>query len=94
MPNEHFNLSNEFLESVANSKLLATRPDNDTLLQLYALYKQATEGDAPEKGTYGMFDIKEKLKHEAWLKHKGISSEEAQAQYISLVNQLSNNNTI
>ena len=83
------NTSEAFNQAVADSRLLPEKPDNDTLLLLYALFKQATEGDAPEKGDYGMFDFKEKFKHEAWLKQKGTSSETAQQSYIDLVRQLS-----
>lgn len=81
-------VSEDFQKSVEQTKQLSERPDNDTLLQLYGLYKQATTGDAPEKGDYGMFDFKEKFKHEAWLKLKGTSSEDAQQQYITLVKRL------
>ncbi len=84
------NVSPAFTEAVARSKQLKERPDNETLLKLYALYKQATSGDAPDKGDYGMFDFKEKFKHEAWLKLKAMNSEEAQQQYIDLVATLEN----
>ena len=77
-----------FADAVAKSKTLPEKPDNDTLLKLYSLYKQATEGDAPEEKTYGMFDFKEKFKHEAWLKLKGVSMEDAEGEYIALIDQL------
>ncbi|RQO32584.1 acyl-CoA-binding protein [Taibaiella sp. KBW10] len=80
--------SRAFNEAVINSRTLAEKPDNDTLLQLYALFKQATEGDAPEEGDYGMFDFKEKFKHETWKQKKGMDSETAQQEYIALVNRL------
>lgn len=83
------NISEAFEQAVASSRTLPLKPDNDTLLQLYALYKQATEGDAPEQGDYGMFDFKEKFKHETWLEKKGMSSEAAQQAYIDLVRKLS-----
>lgn len=83
------NISEAFEQAVTNSRTLPAKPDNDTLLQLYALYKQATEGDAPEQGDYGMFDFKEKFKHETWLQKKGMSSEAAQQAYIDLVHKLS-----
>ncbi|HTN46667.1 MAG TPA: acyl-CoA-binding protein [Flavipsychrobacter sp.] len=82
------NVSDAFNDAVTRSKQLTERPDNDILLQLYALYKQATVGDAAEKGDYGMFDFKEKFKHEAWLKLRSMTSEDAQKQYIDLVNKL------
>ncbi|MCY1531977.1 Acyl CoA binding protein [compost metagenome] len=82
-------VSETFNKAVADSRLLPEKPDNDTLLLLYALFKQATEGDAPEQGDYGMFDFKEKFKHEAWLQKKGMSGETAQQEYIDLVHKLS-----
>ena len=77
-----------FPEAVDRSKTLSEKPDNDTLLMLYSLYKQATEGDAPEEKTYGMFDSKEKFKHEAWLKLKGTDRQTAETRYIELVTGL------
>lgn len=78
-----------FSEAVSQSKTLPEKPDNETLLKLYSLYKQATEGDAPEEKSYGMFDFVAKAKHEAWQKHKGTSKADAEAQYIALVGELS-----
>ena len=77
-----------FTEAVANSKTLAEKPDNETLLKLYSLYKQATEGDNNEEGPANMFDFVAKFKHEAWAKLKGLSKEAAMQQYIDLVNHL------
>ncbi len=81
-------LSETFEKAVAESKTLPEKPDNDTLLKLYSLYKQATTGNAPEKGDYGMFDFVGKAKHEAWRELTGLSAEEAQQQYVALVNML------
>ncbi|WP_118975574.1 acyl-CoA-binding protein [Taibaiella koreensis] len=78
----------EFEAAVAASKTLPEKPDNDTLLQLYSLYKQATEGDAPDKGDYGTFDFVAKAKHEAWRRQQGVAKDAAKQQYIALVNQL------
>jgi len=78
----------EFEAAVAASKTLPEKPDNDTLLQLYSLYKQATAGDAPEKGDYGMFDFVAKAKHEAWKGRQGLGKEKAMQQYVDLVNRL------
>ena len=78
-----------FSEAVAQSKTLPEKPGNETLLKLYSLYKQATEGDAPEEKSYGMFDFVAKAKHEAWHKRKGTSKADAEAQYIALVGELS-----
>ncbi len=81
-------LTEDFESAVAASKTLPAKPDNDTLLKLYSLFKQANDGDAPEKGDYGMFDFVAKAKHDAWLKQKGLSKEEAMQQYIDLVTGL------
>jgi acyl-CoA-binding protein len=67
---------------------LSEKPDNDTLLKLYALYKQATEGDNKEEGPSNMFDFVAKFKHEAWAKLQGITKDDAMQQYIDLVKQL------
>jgi acyl-CoA-binding protein len=77
-----------FEQAVAGSKTLASKPDNDTLLRLYSLYKQATEGDNTGSGPSNMFDFVAKFKHEAWEKLKGLSKEEAMQQYVDLVEKL------
>ncbi len=77
-----------FEEAVALSKTLKDKPSNDVLLELYSLYKQATEGDAPEKGEYNMFDFVAKAKHNAWLELKGQSSEVSKEKYVDLVTSL------
>lgn len=77
-----------FEQAVANSKLLTARPDNDILLQLYSLYKQATEGDAPAEGPSNPFDFVAKAKHTAWAQLDGLSADNAMQQYIDLVNKL------
>ena len=80
-----------FEKAVADSKELSKRPDNETLLNLYSLYKQATEGDINTDNPPGMFDFVAKAKYDAWLKLKGTAPENAMEQYISLVKQLSGN---
>jgi diazepam-binding inhibitor (GABA receptor modulator, acyl-CoA-binding protein) len=77
-----------FETAVANSKKLSERPDNATLLKLYALYKQATAGDNAEKKP-GFGDMVGRAKWDAWNGVKGISSEDAMQQYIDLVESLS-----
>lgn len=77
-----------FEQAVTNSKLLSEKPDNETLLKLYSLYKQATEGDTTESGPANPFDFVAKFKHEAWAKLAGTSKESAMQQYIDLVNTL------
>lgn len=77
-----------FTAAVANSKTLTEKPDNETLLKLYSLYKQATEGDNNEAAPENMFDFVAKFKHEAWAKLKGLTKEDAMQQYIDLVTTL------
>lgn len=77
-----------FEQAVVNSKTLAEKPDNETLLKLYSLYKQATEGDNNESGPANPFDFVAKFKHEAWAKLKGLSIADAMQQYVDLVTQL------
>ncbi len=81
-------LTDTFQQAVANSKLLPEKPDNDTLLRLYALYKQSTEGDNTGGGPENMFDFVAKFKLEAWAKLKGMSKEAAMGEYVELVNKL------
>lgn len=62
-------------------------PSNEDLLKLYGLYKQATAGDNQTERPGG-FDFKAAAKYNSWLNFKGTSKEEAEASYISLVNEL------
>lgn len=77
-----------FEQAVTNSKLITTRPDNDTLLKLYSLYKQATEGNAPVEGPTNPFDFVAKAKHNAWSALDGLDADSAMQQYIDIVNKL------
>jgi acyl-CoA-binding protein len=77
-----------FQQAVVNSKTLSEKPDNETLLKLYALYKQGMEGDTQESGPSNPFDFVAKFKHEAWAKLAGTTKEEAMQLYINLVTQL------
>ena len=81
-------LKSKFEASVAQSKSLTERPDNATLLKIYALYKQATSGDNTEKKP-GFADMVGRAKWEAWTAVKGTSAEEAMQQYIELIESLS-----
>lgn len=81
-------LQEQFTQAAADSKMLAQKPDNDTLLELYSLYKQATEGDAPAESGAGSFDFVAKFKHEAWSKLHGTAKGAAMQQYIDLVKRL------
>jgi diazepam-binding inhibitor (GABA receptor modulator, acyl-CoA-binding protein) len=80
-------LKDNFDNAVVESKQITTRPDNEILLQLYSLYKQATEGDI-NSDPPGMFDFVAKAKHDAWTKLKGTSAEDAMQQYIVVVEGL------
>ncbi|WP_114938686.1 acyl-CoA-binding protein [Mucilaginibacter endophyticus] len=84
------NLKDTFESAVKESKELPSKPDNETLLRLYSLYKQATEGDINTENPPGMFDFVAKAKYDAWLKLQGTSADDAMQQYINLVAQLSN----
>ena len=79
---------NTFETAVAQSKQLTSRPDNETLLRLYSLFKQATEGDINTENPPGMFDFVAKAKYDAWLKLKGMQPNNARQQYIDLVKSL------
>lgn len=81
-------LKTAFEAAVANSKNLSERPDNGTLLKIYALYKQATAGDNTEKKP-GFADMVGRAKWDAWNGFKGTSSDEAMQQYIDLIESLS-----
>lgn len=78
---------NTFEEAVKESKNLKEKPANDVLLKLYALYKQATEGDVKGERPGG-FDFKGAAKYDAWEKIKGKSRDEAKEEYIRLVRDL------
>lgn len=77
-----------FEKAIAESKTLADRPSNDSLLQLYSLYKQATEGDVNVDPPSNPFDFVSKAKYEAWSGLKGKTKEEAMQEYIDLVHKL------
>lgn len=80
-------LRERFEQAAQDVQGLAERPDNDTLLRLYALYKQGAEGDVSGPKP-GFFDFVGTAKYEAWSKLAGTSREEAMRQYVDLVNQL------
>jgi diazepam-binding inhibitor (GABA receptor modulating acyl-CoA-binding protein) len=81
-------LKTKFEAAVANSKNLSERPDNMTLLKLYALYKQASSGDNADKKP-GFTDMVGRAKWDAWNGLKGTSSTDAMQQYIDLIESLS-----
>ena len=80
--------TNSLFEQAAKAaKSLPERPDNDTMLQLYALYKQGSTGDVTGDKP-GFFDFVAAAKYEAWEKIKGLSGDDAKQQYIDLVQKL------
>jgi diazepam-binding inhibitor (GABA receptor modulator, acyl-CoA-binding protein) len=80
-------LKSNFEQAVAASKNLPERPDNATLLKLYALYKQATSGDVEGKRP-GFSDMVGRAKWDAWNEIKGTASEMAMKQYVELIDDL------
>jgi len=78
----------KFEAAVTNSKNLNERPDNATMLKLYALYKQGTSGDNADKKP-GFSDMVGRAKWDAWNGIKGTDSDTAKQQYIDLVDSLS-----
>jgi acyl-CoA-binding protein len=81
-------LNADFEAAVADSKKLSARPDNQTLLKIYGLYKQATVGDNAEKKP-GFGDMVGRAKWDAWNGVKGTSSDDAMQQYVELIKSLS-----
>lgn len=81
-------LHQQFEQAVAESKTLSERPSNDTLLLLYSLYKQGSEGDVNIDAPSNPFDFVAKAKYEAWEALKGKSKEAAMQEYIELVAKL------
>ena len=79
--NEKFKVASEEVKS------LASRPSNDELLELYACYKQATDGDNETKKP-GMLNLKDRAKWDAWSNMKGTDSNTAMEKYASLVDSL------
>ncbi len=81
-------LTTLFEQAVANSKTLKEKPGNDILLQLYALYKQATKGDVNKDAPTNPFDFVAKAKYSSWEELKGRPKENAMRDYIDLVKKL------
>lgn len=80
-------LSREFEQAAEDIQRLGQRPDNDTLLKLYALYKQGSEGDV-HSNQPGFFDFVGTAKYEAWAHLRGLSRDAAMQRYIELVRDL------
>lgn len=80
-------LRRAFEQAAHDLKRLGERPDNDTLLKLYALYKQGAEGDVHGERP-GFFDFVGTAKYEAWARLQGVPTEEAMRRYIELAHRL------
>lgn len=82
-------LKENFEKAIIDSKLLNKKPENDVLLKLYSLYKQATEGDIdPATPVPNMFDFVNKAKYEAWKSLTGTTKDVAMEGYVQTVNDL------
>jgi diazepam-binding inhibitor (GABA receptor modulator, acyl-CoA-binding protein) len=81
-------LKEQFEKATADSKTLSQKPNNEILLKLYSLYKQATEGDVNTEPPANAFDFVNKAKHQAWSEQKGKSKDSAMQEYIDLVSKL------
>jgi acyl-CoA-binding protein len=80
-------LEDDFRSAQERVKTLTTRPSNDSLLELYSLFKQATEGDVQGKRP-GMLDLKGRAKYDAWAGRKGVAKDAAMQQYVALADRL------
>ena len=80
-------LKARFEKAVAESKSLPARPDNQTLLKIYALFKQATDGDNTGKRP-GFTDMVGRAKFDAWKGLEGTSNDQAMQNYIDLIESL------
>lgn len=80
-------LEERFTDAQARIKRLPISPGPDTLLELYALYKQGTSGDATGSRP-GMLDVKARAKHDAWSRRKSMTKDAAMTAYCALVDRL------
>ncbi|RZT04212.1 Acyl-CoA-binding protein [Duganella sp. CF402] len=80
-------LQEQFDQAQADSKNLPERPDNMTLLKIYALFKQASAGDVSGDRP-GMTDFVGRAKYDAWAELKGKTQDEAKQLYIDLIEDL------
>jgi len=80
-------LQQRFEAAQAAAKNLPAKPDNDTLLELYSYFKQATEGDVSDERP-GAFDFVARAKYDAWEARKGMSRDVAMKGYVKLVEHL------
>ncbi|TCS40687.1 acyl-CoA-binding protein [Reinekea marinisedimentorum] len=80
-------LTAKFEQAALDVKTISKKPGTDVLLKLYSLYKQGSEGDVQGKRP-GMTDFKGRAKYDAWASLNGVSSDQAKAEYIALVEEL------
>lgn len=80
-------MESKFKKAAEDAKNLPSRPGNDTMLELYALYKQATAGDVAGDRP-GMLDMVGRAKYDAWSKKKGTTQQAAMKSYVELVTEL------
>ena len=80
-------LNKSFEAAQASAKKLKTKPDNETLLELYSYFKQATEGDISGDRP-GAFDFVARAKYDAWKARKGVRKDAAMRGYVKLVEHL------
>jgi diazepam-binding inhibitor (GABA receptor modulator, acyl-CoA-binding protein) len=80
-------LQTSFEKAQKQLTTLTERPRSDQLLMLFALFKQATEGDAPQAPPPDS-DAIGRAKHQAWMRLKGTAAADAKTQYVALVNTL------
>ena len=80
-------LSDDFAAAQVRVKELTKMPSTDELLELYALYKQATSGDVQGKRP-GMFDMKARAKYDAWATKKSLGKDDAMKSYVALVGKV------
>jgi acyl-CoA-binding protein len=80
-------LETKFQDAQARAKSMSKAPPTESLLELYALYKQGLSGDVAGSRP-GMMDFKGRAKYDAWAKHKGMTKDAAMQAYIALVDRL------
>ncbi|KXX76335.1 Acyl-CoA-binding protein [Madurella mycetomatis] len=82
--------SEAFQKAVVDSKKLTSKPNNDDLLDIYALYKVGNGEDFSAASAPGMFDLKGKAKYNAWKKvvEDGITPEQAQEKYVAKIEEM------
>ena len=80
-------LQEQFDAAVVESKSMTRRPDDETLLEIYSYYKQATDGDATGSRP-GAFDFVARAKYDAWKAREGMKKDVAMRGYVKLIAHL------